>query len=88
LNGTGSATVALRNIVVTRVKLVATEQVFERAKQGHKKALGADNTATYQILSRSGSLFEYRFDLVKTRTIYSKALPGYERVIGRDHPKS
>ena len=73
-------------------KLALAEQMFQRALQGYKKALGADNAATYipalKIIWGLGFLLEDKDDFAHARIMYLKALIGFEKVVGPDHPSS
>ena len=66
--------------------------MYQRALQGYKKALGAENIMTYipalNTMHNLGSLFERQADVAKAKIMYSKALAGYEKVVGPDHPDS
>ena len=66
--------------------------MYQRALQGHEKAIGPDNITTYvpalKPILNLGLLFERQADLTKARTLFSEALRGYEQVFGPDHAKS
>ncbi|CAG8982451.1 hypothetical protein HYALB_00013982 [Hymenoscyphus albidus] len=66
-------------------KLVEAEQMYQRALQGYKKALGPDHTSTLNTVNNLGNLYSDQGKLVEAEQMYQRALQGKEKALGPDH---
>ncbi|KAH9869852.1 hypothetical protein J1614_006772 [Plenodomus biglobosus] len=66
-------------------KLDRAEEMYKRALQGYKKALGCDHTSTLSIINNLGSLYKKQGKLDRAEQMYGRALDGFEKALGRDH---
>ncbi|KAH9211165.1 kinesin light chain [Leptodontidium sp. 2 PMI_412] len=61
------------------------EQMYQRALQGYKKALGLNHTSTLATVNNLGVLYKNQGKLVEAEQMYQRALQGYEKALGPEH---
>jgi tetratricopeptide (TPR) repeat protein len=60
--------------------------MFDRALQGHEKALGAEHTSTLEIVNSLGIVYWDQGKFAKAEKMYDRVLQGYEKALGAEHP--
>ncbi|KAL4935205.1 hypothetical protein BDV06DRAFT_133555 [Aspergillus oleicola] len=67
-----------------QVKLVAAEEMYQRALAVYKKALGHDHISTLDIVNNLGTLYSDQGKLKEAKEMYQQALAGYKKTRGPD----
>lgn len=64
-----------------------TEEMYQQALEGKKKALGPDHTSTLNTINNLGLLYSDQGKLKKAKKVYQQRLEDYKKGLGPDHSK-
>jgi tetratricopeptide (TPR) repeat protein len=76
---------SIGNLYTHQGKLKEAEEIYQRALEGKKKALGPDHSSTLATVNNLGLLYSHQGKPKEAEEMYQRALAGKEKALGPDH---